>query len=39
MNNPELNCTEEVKPVLRDLGCEVELKELWSGSGKTLALD
>ena len=29
-------CHEEAKAVLRDLGCHIELKELWTGSGKVL---
>jgi len=37
MKNSDLNCNDEVKAVLRDLGCNVELKELWIGTGKTLA--
>jgi hypothetical protein len=36
MKNPELKCNDEVKSVLRDLGCDIELKELWTGSGKNL---
>ena len=27
---------EEAKAVLRDLDCQVELKELWAGTGKNL---
>jgi hypothetical protein len=27
---------EEAKSVLRDLGCQIELKELWTGSGKVM---
>jgi len=37
MKNSDLNCNDEVKAVLRDLGCNVELKELWIGTGKNLA--
>jgi armadillo repeat-containing protein 6 len=28
-----LKCHDSAKTVLRDLGCEVELKELWTGNG------
>ena len=30
-------CYEEAKALLRDLGCQVELKELWAGTGKNLS--
>jgi hypothetical protein len=30
---------EEAKSVLRDLGCQIELKELWTGSGKVMTYD
>ena len=28
------SCRDEAKAALRDLGCKVELKELWKGEGK-----
>jgi hypothetical protein len=37
MNNKSLQCHEEAKMVLRDLGCDIQLKELWTGTGKDLA--
>lgn len=36
LNQNDPVCFDEVKSVLRDLGCQVELKELWTGSGKNL---
>jgi hypothetical protein len=36
LNQTDSQCHDEVKSVLRDLGCQVELKELWTGSGKKL---
>ena len=29
-------CFEEIKALLRDLNCKLELKELWTGTGKNL---
>lgn len=29
-------CRDEAKAALRDLGCQVELAELWKGTGKNL---
>jgi hypothetical protein len=37
MNQNNGQCYEEAKSVLRDLGCHIELKELWTGSGKALS--
>ncbi len=31
------SCHDEAKAALRDLGCSVELKELWTGDGKGIA--
>lgn len=40
MSNKEFaSCHEDAKTVLRDLGCEIHLKELWTGTGKNLAQD
>jgi len=39
VNDESLGCQEQAKTVLRDLGCEVHLKELWAGSGKDLIHD
>lgn len=36
LNQNDQKCYDEVKSVLRDLGCQVELKELWTGTGKNL---
>lgn len=36
LNQNDPQCYDEVKSVLRDLGCQVELKELWTGTGKNL---
>ena len=36
MNQNDSTCFEEAKAVLRDLDCKVELKELWTGTGKNL---
>ncbi|CAF0780977.1 unnamed protein product [Brachionus calyciflorus] len=36
LNQNDPICYDEVKSVLRDLGCQVDLKELWTGSGKNL---
>lgn len=36
LNQNDAQCYDEVKSVLRDLGCQVELKELWTGTGKNL---
>jgi len=33
------SCRDEAKSALRDLGCNVELKELWTGTGRELARD
>lgn len=30
------SCHDEAHAALRDLGCQVELKELWTGSGSQL---
>jgi len=30
------SCHDEAHAALRDLGCQVDLKELWTGSGKQL---
>lgn len=30
------NCSEEAKAALRDLDLQVDLKELWTGSGRQL---
>ena len=30
------SCRDEAHAALRDLGCQVELKELWTGSGSQL---
>jgi len=30
------SCHDEAHAALRDLGCKVELKELWTGSGNQL---
>ena len=37
MNDKDQHCCEEAKALLRDLGCQVELKELWAGTGKNLS--
>jgi hypothetical protein len=37
MNEKDQHCYEEAKALLRDLGCQVELKELWAGTGKNLS--
>lgn len=34
--NSHKECRDEVKAALRDLGCAVHLKELWTGQGGTL---
>ena len=36
MKNDKIKCKDSVKALLRDMGCDIELKELWTGSGKTL---
>ena len=37
--NQHPECKDEAKAALRDLGCKVELKELWKGKNGTLAQD
>ncbi len=37
MNQNDQQCYEEVKAALRDLDLKVDLKELWTGSGRQLA--
>ncbi len=37
LNENDKQCYEEVKAALRDLDLKVELKELWTGSGRQLA--
>lgn len=38
MNNENLiKCHDSAKAVLRDLGCHIELKELWTGTGTQMA--
>jgi hypothetical protein len=37
LNQNDSYCYEEVKAAMRDLDFQVELKELWTGSGRQLA--
>ena len=37
MNQNDPICFEEIKALLRDLNCQLEYKELWTGTGKDLA--
>jgi hypothetical protein len=37
LNQNDPYCFDEVKAALRDLDLKVELKELWTGSGRQLA--
>ena len=39
LNQNDQICHEEAKAALRDLNLNVDLKELWTGSGKQLAQD